>query len=297
MENFNKLTKQIVDTTKMLLIRLDELEVPSELIRIDYVNVNIDQNTFNIIRSEVSNSAIIIAENDQEKILLLNHGFEIVKDQILEKLIFNISDVESPEIGTIVFQVENITELNINLQKKGLHVSKIEKDGNTAQFSLNKEAISIIFTNTQLAQNEELMALKTRLAQENEAKLRVMADFQNYKKRIAQIQRESLDMANKNLIDQIIEVVDDCNRAINNENHDGLELLLEKLTVVLKNQGLEQINIQIGDKFNPETMEAISSTPKSEGQDTNTVVHIDQFGYKYISTNKTYRPAKVIVTK
>ncbi|MCA9379660.1 nucleotide exchange factor GrpE [Candidatus Dojkabacteria bacterium] len=297
MENFNKLTKQIVDTTKMLLIRLDELEVPSELIRIDYVKVNIDQNTFNIIRSEVSNSAIIIAENDQEKILLLNHGFEIVKDQILEKIIFNISEVENPEIDTIVFHVDNITELNINLQKKGLHVSKIEKDGNTAKFSLNKEATNIIFTNSQLAQNEELMALKTRLVQENEAKLRVMADFQNYKKRIAQIQRESLDMANKNLIDQIIEVVDDCKRAINNENHDGLDLLLEKLTIVLKNQGLEQINIQKGDKFNPETMEAISSTPKSDDQVANTVVHIDQFGYKYTSTNKTYRSAKVIVTK
>jgi len=104
-------------------------------------------------------------------------------------------------------------------------------------------------------------------------------------------------MANRNLIDQIIEVVDDCKRALNNENHEGLDLLLEKLTIVLRNQGLELIKIENGDKFNPETMEAISSTPKTEGQETNTVIHIDQLGYKYSSTNRTYRPAKVIVTK
>lgn len=297
MENFNILSKQIIETNKLLLIRLDELEVPSKLISIDHVVVKIDNNTFNIIRSEISNVAMAVSENEQEKIILLNQGLEVVKDQVIEKIVFEISEIETTEITTVVFHVENITDLNIYLQKKGLHVSKIEKVGNEAQFSLSKESVNIIFTNTQLAQNEELTALKTRIEQETESKLRVMADFQNYKKRMAQIQRESLDMANKNLIDQIIEVIDDCKRALNNENHEGLDLLLEKLMIVLRNQGLESIQIDKGDKFNPETMEAISSIPKTDDQETNTVVHIDQLGYKYSSTNKTYRPAKVIVTK
>ena len=297
MENFNKLTKQIVDTTKLLLIRFDELEIPSELINIDHVVVTIDQNSFNIIRSEISNLAIMIGENENEKTFLLNRGLEIVKDQQVEKIIFNIDKVNKPEVSKIVFHVENITELNINLQKKGLHISKVEKSGNTAEFSLNKESINVLFTNTPLAQNDELLALKTRISQETESKLRIMADFQNYKKRIAQIQRETSEMANKNLIDQIIEVLDDCNRAMNNENHEGLDLLLGKLVIVIKNQGLEIINIKNGDKFNPETMEAISSIPTIEGKEANTVVHIDQVGYKYSTSNKTYRPAKVIVTK
>ena len=297
MENFNKLTKQIVDTTKLLLIRFDELEIPSELINIDHVVVTIDQNSFNIIRSEISNLAIMIGENENEKTFLLNRGLEIVKDQQVEKIIFNIDKVNKPEVSKIVFHVENITELNINLQKKGLHISKVEKSGNTAEFSLNKESINVLFTNTPLAQNDELLALKTRISQETESKLRIMADFQNYKKRIAQIQRETSEMANKNLIDQIIEVLDDCNRAMNNENHEGLDLLLGKLVIVIKNQGLEIINIKNGDKFNPETMEAISSIPSSGEQEVNTVVHIDQLGYKYSISNKTYRPAKVIVTK
>lgn len=297
MENFNKLTRQIIESTKLILIRFDELEVPSDVITIDHVVIEIDQNTFNIIKSEISNHAIVISENAEEKIILLNHGLEIVREQIVEKLIFRIVSIDSPKVSTIVFNVDNITELNINLQKKGLHISKIEKEGNTSQFSLNKEVINIIFTNTPVAQIEELMALKSLISQETEAKLRVMADFQNYKKRMVQLQRESSEMANKNLIDQVIEVVDDCKRAINNENHEGLDMLLEKLINVLKNQGLEIIKINKGDKFNPEIMEAISSTPSNEDQVSNTVVHIDQLGYKYSTTNKTYRSAKVIVTK
>jgi len=297
MENFNNLSKYIIDTTKLLLIRLDELEVPSDKSRIDHIEVSINQNLFNIIRAEISNNSLILSEDDKEKLVLIDNGLEIVGDQKLEKIVFRIEEIDSPIISTIVFLVESVVELHTHLQKKGLPITKIEKEGNTSSFSLMKESINIIFTNTQLAQNEELMALKTRLVQEIESKLRVMADFQNYKKRMAQLQRESLDMANRNLIDQIIEVVDDCKRALNNENHEGLDLLLEKLTIVLRNQGLELIKIENGDKFNPETMEAISSTPKTEGQETNTVIHIDQLGYKYSSTNRTYRPAKVIVTK
>lgn len=297
MEKYNKLTKQITDSIKMLLIRLDELEVPVDLIKIDHIKVKINQNSFNILRSEMSNIAFVVNENESDKIVILNKGLEIVQNQTIDKLIFVIDEIEEPVLDSIVFFIENLPELYITLQKKGLNVSKVEKEGNKGHFSLNKESLNIIFTNTPLAQNEEVLTLKTLLNQETEAKLRIMADFQNYKKRMAQLQKESLDMANKNLVDQIVEVIDDCKRAMNEDKHEGIELLLEKLMIVLKNQGLEQIDIKVGVKFNPEMMEAISSVPANEGQELNTVIHIDQLGYKYINSNKIYRSAKVIVTK
>lgn len=149
--------------------------------------------------------------------------------------------------------------------------------------------------------------LELQLVNEKEAKLRAMADFQNYKKRIEQERYESSSLANKELLLHTMELVDDFNRTLNHQasleqkNYDellnGSRMVFDKLIQLLTSQGLKKIEIKPGDQFDPHTMEAISTVPVNEAKEDKTIVHVDQFGYLDQNKNSVYRTAKVIIGK
>lgn len=77
----------------------------------------------------------------------------------------------------------------------------------------------------------------------------------------------------------------------------NFDILGEKIFQFLHNQGIEELHISEGDKFDEEKMEAISLVDVDEESKDDTVRFIVQKGYMMKSTNTTLRPTKVIVGK
>jgi molecular chaperone GrpE len=129
----------------------------------------------------------------------------------------------------------------------------------------------------------EITSLKDRLA-------RSMADYINLEKRIERDKQLLSALATTQIISQIIEVVDDLDLAYQNLQDPGLKMAIDKMKSTLRSYGLIEV-LTIGQKFNPETMECVST---SEGEN-DIVLSVHKNGYTL--NGQTLRPAQVIVGK
>jgi len=148
---------------------------------------------------------------------------------------------------------------------------------------------------------------------ENIAK-RALADLDNYRKQQEKLRGELTQFMNLTLLSRFLEVYDDLNRMLENVKNkkldpekipadiwqcqkgvmEGLSAILQKFSDIFKTEGLEQIAVKPGDKFDPSSMEAISYEEHPEIKDDHV---IEQFegGLKY--KEQVIKPAKVRVGK
>lgn len=301
MDKLDNIFKIATEAVKLSLIEFDKDLIEEFSPHLDYVSIAISKDDFSNISTALKELARPIYQVDTETevhLYSLDRPLLCTPDQLLPKISFTFTKTKSPQVSYVGFVTEPLTALHTYLNKHKYNPASIEihEDGNK-QFFVEINGNKVAFSKTSFAQAEEILSLRTKLNSEMETKLRLLADFQNYRKRTEQTIRESGDMANKVVLNQIIEVIDDCRRAKENEDHDGLQILIDKLKAVLFEQGLVEIEVRQGDKFDPQTMEAISSIPVGENQEPNTIVHIEQTGYKYNASGKIYKSTRVIVTK
>ena len=149
---------------------------------------------------------------------------------------------------------------------------------------------------------EELLADKEKEAQENfDKRLRLLAEFENYKKRQDREKAEFYKMATESLIRDLLPVVDTLERALDHsqENNvpdsfiEGIELVRENFLSVLEKQGLKPIEA-VGKTFDPNFHEAVMQKDDLESEE-NTVLNEAQKGY--MLHDKLLRPTMVIVSK
>lgn len=119
---------------------------------------------------------------------------------------------------------------------------------------------------------------------------RIQADFENYKKRIGREQREFAAKANKEMIKQMLPVLDSFEIALNNQKNSGFEMVYQQFLSLLKNQGLEPIGAE--GKFDPYKHEALM---QEEADEEGIILEEFQKGYKF--REDIIRPAKVKVSK
>ena len=156
---------------------------------------------------------------------------------------------------------------------------------------------------------DKIKELEVIIEQEKSAKLMALADFQNYKKRLENEKNDYRVFATKLIVGQMMQIIDDFNRAqkdiedklkdtkVSKEVLDSLKMISDKISFMITQNGFEEIKINIGDKFNPEYMEALSIAPVKESMQDNTILHIDQKAYKHIESGIVFRSAKVIIGK
>jgi len=138
--------------------------------------------------------------------------------------------------------------------------------------------------------NPKLSELEKRIEELTNKWVRALADYQNLEKRVEQERSEFVKFCNATLIDKILSVLDDLERAENHLKDKGLSLTIDKLRSVMKSEGVEEL-LALNNKFSPETMDCIELV---SGQ-KNIVIEIIQKGY--LLNNKILRPAKVKVGK
>lgn len=132
--------------------------------------------------------------------------------------------------------------------------------------------------------------LETKVEEINNKYLRSLADYQNLEKQTQIWRDEFVKFANQGLISKLLDILDDLEKAQEHLKDDGLQLIVDKLTSVLKTNGLEEIEV-MGKDFDPVSAEAVEVVP---GDEDHKIVGIRAKGYKL--NGKIIRPAKVVVS-
>ena len=141
--------------------------------------------------------------------------------------------------------------------------------------------------------------LNEKLTSEKNDYVRLMAEFETFRRRSAEERLNLVDSAAADTIKGLLPVLDDCERAINilQESSDeaakeGTSLIYNKLMDYLKTKGLEVIEAK-GQKFNTDFHEAVALFPTEDEQQKNHIIDCVQTGY--MLNDKVLRHAKVVV--
>ena len=119
--------------------------------------------------------------------------------------------------------------------------------------------------------------------------LRLQADFENYRKRVAAQQTDEVDRATGKIAESILAVLDACEAAFAH-GVVGVEPIWSSLLGVLQKQGLEALDLA-GQPFDPSVAEAVLHEPGDEGAPV--VADVLRTGYRW--KGRVLRPAMVKV--
>lgn len=138
------------------------------------------------------------------------------------------------------------------------------------------------------------------LAKEKDKFLRLFAEFENYKRRTAKERLDLFKTANQEVLQAMLPVMDDFDRALNEikKSDDdvllkGVELIHEKLKNTLNSKGLEEVEVKVGDIFNADFAEAITQIPAPSPNLKGKIVDVLEKGYKL--GDKIIRFPKVVI--
>ena len=142
---------------------------------------------------------------------------------------------------------------------------------------------------------------KVQPEEDGDAKyLRLMAEFQNYKKRVAKEKTDIHAYANEKIVTELLEVLDNFERALASDTSaedegyaQGMKLIFDQLLGVLIKSGLEEVKA-LGEEFDPNLHNAVM-TADSDEYDSNKVCNVLQKGYSL--NGKVIRPSMVTVAK
>lgn len=173
---------------------------------------------------------------------------------------------------------------------KELEEEVLESEEETGEASENAEEIP-----KEEEQSEE-EKLKAELLEQKDKYLRVMAEYDNFRKRTAKERLELISTAKADAITQILPVIDNFERALSAQTQDetyksGIEMIFKQLGDVLKNLGIEEIN-PLGETFDPNVANAVNQI-EDENLGENEVAQVFQKGYRI--GDKILRYAMVVV--
>ena len=184
-----------------------------------------------------------------------------------------------------------------------------KKEAQTPEDEVKKEAGSAEATETPEEDNapeaektEENAEEKTEEKADdgNEKYVRLMAEFQNYKKRVAKEKNDIREYATEKLVMELLPVLDNFERALAASAEDdpagyakGMELIFTQMVTELQKSGLAEVEAE-GQDFDPTKHNAVM-TEENEEMESGKVSKVLQKGYAL--NDKVIRPSMVAVTK
>ena len=142
--------------------------------------------------------------------------------------------------------------------------------------------------------------LKAEVAEWQNKHLRLYAEFDNFKRRTSKERLELLQIAGKDVIVDLLPVLDDFERAQKSMEtatdieavKEGVKLVHHKLKTTLANKGLKEMEAK-GKEFNPDVHDGITNIPAPSSDLKGKV--IDELEKGYYLNDKVIRFAKVII--
>ena len=147
---------------------------------------------------------------------------------------------------------------------------------------------------------KKIASLEETVAKDKDDYLRLMAEFDNYRRRTSQEKLELVSMASTETIKGLLPILDDCERALkvlleSNDSDaakEGTELIYSKLMGYLKSKGLAVIEA-LDQTFDTDLHEAVAQFPVEDEEKKGKVFDVVQTGYTL--NGKVIRFAKVVV--
>ncbi len=156
---------------------------------------------------------------------------------------------------------------------------------------------------SETAQNplSELEQAQAEIAEQKDKYLRLMAEFENFKRRTAKERIDLIQTAGKDVIVSLLEVLDDCDRAekqlLSSDDiavqKEGIQLVFNKVRSIMHSKGLKAME-SINTPFDVELHEAITEVPAPDDMKGKVV---DEVTKGYLLNDKIIRFAKVVVGK
>lgn len=151
-------------------------------------------------------------------------------------------------------------------------------------------------------QTDPLAELEDKVAQKDEQILRLSAEIKNIQRRNANERQDAAKYRSQSLAQAILPSLDNLERALAIEADDeasnnlkkGIEMVHQSLLEALKAEGVEVID-PVGEPFDPNFHQSVSSIPAQEGQEAEEIVEVYQKGY--VLKDRVLRPAMVIIAQ
>ena len=178
-----------------------------------------------------------------------------------------------------------------------------EQDGNQVEADANGEGQQENGEQGQQPQPTAEEQLTVKLAETNDKYIRLAAEFDNYRRRVAKEKLDLISTAGEDVIKGLLPVLDDCERALQvldastdseaaKAAKEGTELIYNKLMGYLKSKGLAPIEA-VGKELDTDFHEAVAQFPVQEADKKNKIFDVTQQGYTL--NGKVIRFAKVVV--
>ena len=168
----------------------------------------------------------------------------------------------------------------------------VEKAENESQEELKEKKAD----DEKKPEKSEEEKLKEQLAESQDKYLRLMAEYDNFRKRSAKERLEVTSTATANAVKEILSVIDNFERALETETQDesykaGIEMIFNQFLESLKKLNVEPID-PTGETFDPNIANAVNQIEDPELGE-NVVAQTFQKGYKI--GDKVIRYAMVVV--
>jgi len=180
----------------------------------------------------------------------------------------------------------------------------VENQGNEGNIDINTdESLSgTSHLNEPVEEESGLEKLKAELEDQKDKFVRKVAEFENFRRRSAKERVELIQTAGKEVITDLLDVLDDCDRAQkqieksedNKDIKDGVLLVFNKLRNILSAKGLKPMQT-FHEEFNPDLHEAITEISAPTGELKGKI--LDEVVKGYYLNDKIIRHAKVVVGK
>ena len=188
--------------------------------------------------------------------------------------------------------IQEETTQNQEVQTQAKEEKKEEKKGLLKKGNKDKARIEEL--------EKKVVELEAKTAKDKDDYIRLMAEFDNFRRRTSQEKLELVSMASTDTIKGLLPVLDDCERALavlkeskdSEAAKEGTELIYHKLMAYLNSKGLAVIEAK-DQPFDTDLHEAVAQFPVQEEEMKGKVFDVVQTGYTL--NGKVIRFAKVVV--
>jgi molecular chaperone GrpE len=187
-------------------------------------------------------------------------------------------------------------------EKDNMQQNGTEQQDSTLDLNTDENIAGTSHLNEGLEDSSREEELRIQLQEQKDKFIRLYAEFDNYKRRNAKERIELVQTAGKDVIQSLLEVLDDCDRAEKQmkqsdqleQIREGIQLVFNKLRNTLQQRGLREMK-SIGEPFNADFHEAITEIPVPDaGMDGKIVDEVEK---GYYLNDKIIRFSKVVVGK
>ena len=190
---------------------------------------------------------------------------------------------------------------NTDKETKFNPVENQENEGNI-DINTDESLSGTSHLNEPVEEESGLEKLKAELEDQKDKFVRKVAEFENFRRRSAKERVELIQTAGKEVITDLLDVLDDCDRAQkqieksedNKDIKDGVLLVFNKLRSILSAKGLKPMQT-FHEEFNPDLHEAITEISAPTGELKGKI--LDEIVKGYYLNDKIIRHAKVVVGK